>query len=66
MHAALTLSTFRFTTRSLSNVVVVRACAYFDFSLATSTACSNRLNLEITIGAVTAPRVQQMLVSNHL
>ena len=66
MCAALALSNFHFATRSLSNAAAVKACACFDSSLATSTACSNRLNLAITIGATTAPRVQQMLVSNHL
>ena len=66
MHAALALSAFYFATCSLSNFVFVRACACFNSSLATSTACSNHLNLAITIGAVAAPCVQQMLVSNHL
>ncbi|KAF3956326.1 hypothetical protein CMV_018533 [Castanea mollissima] len=50
MHAALALSAFRFATRSLSNAAAVRACACFNSSLATSTTCSNRLNLVITIG----------------
>ena len=66
MHAVLALSNFRFVTYSLSNVAAIRVCACFDSSLAISTACSNRLNLEITIGAIVAPRVQQMLVSDHL
>ena len=66
MHVTLALSNFHFATRFLSNVAAVRTCACFDSSLATSIACSNWLNLAITIGAVAAPRVQQMLVSNHL
>ena len=66
MRAALTLSVFYLATRSLSNAATVRACACFDSSLATSTACSNHLNLAITIDVVAVPRVQQMLVSNHL
>ena len=66
MCAALALSTFCFATCSLSNAAAIRAYAYFDSSLATSTACSNRLNLAITVGAVVAPYVKQILVSNHL
>jgi len=64
--AALALSTFCFVTHSLSNATTVRACACFDSSLATSTACFNQLNLAITIGAIAAPHVQQMLVFNYL
>ncbi|KAF3953705.1 hypothetical protein CMV_020875 [Castanea mollissima] len=66
MRATFALLAFRFATCSLSNVVAVRACACFDSSLATSTTCSNHLNLVITIGVIVAPRVQQMLVSKHL
>ena len=66
MCAALTLSAFHFATHSLFIVAFVRVCACFTSSLATSTVCSNRLNLDIIIGAIAAPRIQQMLVSNHL
>ena len=66
MCAALALSAFLFATCSLSNAMSVKACACFNYSLATSTICSNRLNLAITIGVVAAPCVQKILVSNHL
>nr|POE64420.1 hypothetical protein CFP56_67157 [Quercus suber] len=66
MHAALAFSNFLFATRSLSNAAAVRACVCFNSSFATPTACSNRLNLAIIIGATAAPCGQQMLASNHL
>ena len=62
MHVALALSAFRFAIHSLSDAASVRVCACFNSSLATSIACSNLLNLAITIGVVVAPRVQQMPV----
>nr|POE82196.1 hypothetical protein CFP56_62953 [Quercus suber] len=66
MRAALALLNFRFATRSFSNAAAIKACACFNSSLATPTACSNRLNLAITIGATAVPRGQQMLAPNHL